>query len=293
MKWLFPTVWRAFVITLCLLLGTVTGGHRIKAVSAASTVEEGKSSDVASAPIATSFLFLPLVSQGSVTGDVTGTSTNDSQGAGYNPKIDPANFVKRVNNPYFTLKPGAVWIYEGTSPEGQAEKVQVEVLKDTKVILGVTTTVVRDRVWDGGELVEDTYDWYAQDKKGTVWYFGEYASNYEGGVLVNHDGSWEAGVDKAKPGIVMQAEPEEEDDPYRQEYLKGEAEDWAQVISTDVSVRTPAGRYEDCIKTKEWTPLEPGIVEEKTYCKEVGNLVKAEGVAGESGGIELTSVTTP
>jgi hypothetical protein len=234
-------------------------------------------------------VFLPLVMQESA----TATINNSSNGEGYSPKIDPANFVQGVDNPYFTLKPGTIWIYEGTSPEGAPEKDQVEVLTDAKVILGVTTTVVRDRVWEDGQLVEDTYDWYAQDNQGTVWYFGEFATNYESDGSVNHDGSWEAGVDKAKPGIVMQADPEEEDDPYRQEYLKGEAEDWAQVIDTDVSVKTKLGKYEDCIKTKEWTPLEPGIVEEKTYCKEVGNLVKAEGVAGESGQTVLTSVTTP
>jgi hypothetical protein len=102
--------------------------------------------------------------------------------------------------------------------------------------------------------------------------------------------------DKCRPlrtsdlSIVMQANPEEEDDPYRQEYLKGEAEDWAQVLSTDVSVSTKLGNYENCLKTKEWTPLEPGIVEEKTYCKEVGNLVLAKGVAGESGQSELVKV---
>jgi len=291
MKSLFTTPWRYFVIALCLLLGTVTGGPGTKIASAASKVDEDQSTGVASAPNATSFVFLPLVAQEDTTGNATATISNDSNGAGYNPKIDPANFVTGVNNPYFTLKPGTIWVYEGTSPEGASEKDQVEVLNDTKVILGVTTTVVRDRVWEDGQLVEDTYDWYAQDNKGTVWYFGENATNYDGDVI-NHDGSWEAGVDKAKPGIVMQADPVEEDDPYRQEYLKGEAEDWAQVISTNVSVKTKLGKYEDCIKTKEWTPLEPGIVEEKTYCKEVGNLVKAEGVAGESGQTVLTSVTT-
>jgi len=271
MQSLSTTPWRYFVIALCLLLGTIMGGYGIRVVSAAD---------------APNSVFLPLVTQG----NTTATIDNASNGAGYNPKIDPANFVTGVNNPYFTLKPGTIWIYEGTSPEGATEKDQVEVLTDTKVIVGVTTIVVRDRVWEDDQLVEDTYDWYAQDKQGTVWYFGENASNYEGGVFANHDGSWEAGVDKAKPGIVMQADPEEEDDPYRQEYLKGEAEDWAQVIDTDVSVKTKLGRYEDCIKTKEWTPLEPGIVEQKTYCKEVGNLVKAKGVAGESGQTTLTAI---
>jgi len=284
MKSLFATPWRYFVIALCLLSGTVTGGYKIEKVSAAS--------NVGSVPAAQSFVFLPLVAQENTAVNTTETINNESNGAGYNPKIDPANFVQGVNNPYFTLKPGTIWIYEGTSPEGASEKDQVEVLTDTKVILGVTTTVVRDRVWEDDQLVEDTYDWYAQDKKGTVWYFGENATNYDGDV-VNHDGSWEAGVDKAKPGIVMQVDPEEEDDPYRQEYLKGEAEDWAQVINTDVSVKTKLGKYEDCIKTKEWTPLEPGIVEQKTYCKEVGNLVLAKGVAGESGQTKLTALTTP
>jgi len=282
---------------LCFLVGAATGGSGIKAVNAAS--------DVGSTPDATSFLFLPLVSQHIANADVAATINNDNSGddkakddnddddddngANYNPKIDPENFVSGVDNPYFTLTPGTVFFYEGTSPEGATEKSQVEVTPDKKKILGIETTVVRDRVWENGELVEDTYDWYTQDKKGNVWYFGEYASNYEAGVVVNHDGSWEAGVNKAKPGIIMEANPEV-GDVYRQEYLKGEAEDQAEVLSTTASVTTKLGSFKDCLQTKDFTRLEPGIVENKFYCKEVRNLVLSKGVAGESGQSELVKV---
>jgi hypothetical protein len=155
--------------------------------------------------------------------------------------------------------------------------------------LGVTTTVVRDRVWEDGELIEDTFDWYAQDNDGNVWYFGEDSKEIEDGKVVSTEGSWEAGVNGAKPGIVMKANPQV-GDAYRQEFLKGEAEDMGQVLSIDESVSIGSGSYEKCLQTKDWTPLEPEVVEHKFYCKEVGNVVLEKKVAGESGQIELIEV---
>jgi len=123
----------------------------------------------------------------------------------YNPIIDSADFVTEIDNLYFPLKPGTTFIYRGETEEG-VQRNEVVVTNQTKTILGVLTTVVWDRVWDeDDELVEETYDWYAQDKDGNVWYFGEDSKEYESGVVVSTAGSWEAGVDGAKPGIIMEA----------------------------------------------------------------------------------------
>ena len=123
----------------------------------------------------------------------------------YNPVIDSANFVATIDNPYFPLTPGTTFIYEGTTEKGP-EHIEVNVTHDTKVILGVTCTAVRDTVTVDGELVEDTIDWYAQDTAGNVWYFGENSLSYEDGLIVSLEGSWMAGVDGAKPGIIMEGE---------------------------------------------------------------------------------------
>jgi hypothetical protein len=216
---------------------------------------------------------------------------NDKNGADYKPVIDPANFVRTIDNPYFALTPGKIWIYEGPNEDGETERVEVEVTEDTKAVLGVTTTVVRDRVWEDGQLVEDTFDWYAQDKDGNVWYFGEDSKEIEDGQVVSTEGSWEAGISGAKPGIVMKANPQV-GDAYRQEFLKGEAEDIGEVLSLDESVSIGLGRYENCLQTKDWTPLEPDVVEHKFYSKEVGNVILEKKVAGGSGQIELIDAKT-
>ena len=137
--------------------------------------------------------------------------------------IDPANFVETVDNPYFPLTPGTTWVYEGES-DGEAERNEVTVTDETKTILGVTCVVVRDVVLIDGEIVEDTLDWYAQDADGNVWYMGEAVQDFEDGELVSTEGSWEAGVDGAQPGIIMLADPQV-GDYYQQELYEGEAED--------------------------------------------------------------------
>ncbi|MBF0280229.1 MAG: hypothetical protein HQM13_20690 [SAR324 cluster bacterium] len=211
---------------------------------------------------------------------------NDNNGADYNPVIDPANFVSTIDNPYFTLSAGRSWSYEGSNDDGEPERILVEVTQDTKTIQGISMTVVRDRVWEDDELVEDTYDWFAQDSEGTVWYFGEAVDNYEDGVLKDHEGAWEAGVNGARAGIAMKANPQV-GDVYRQELLPGEAEDMGEVLSTGVSVTIGIGSYQNCIVIKDWTPLEADIEEHKTWCPAVGNVVLEKKVAGESGSIEL------
>ncbi len=207
----------------------------------------------------------------------------------YRPEIDPNDFITVVDNNYFPLKTGTVLIYEGDTGQGP-ERVEVSVTSDTKEILGVDCTVVRDTVTVGGELAEDTFDWYAQDKEGNVWYFGEDSKEYEDGKVVSTKGSWEAGVDGAQPGIIMKAEPVV-GEKYRQEYDKGNAEDMAEVVSLTESVTVRTGSYDKCLKTREWTPLDPGAEEYKYYAPGIGQLLETP-VEDESQRIELVEVKT-
>lgn len=208
----------------------------------------------------------------------------------YDPVIDPANFVTVINNPYLPLRPGTTWVLRGTS-DGEAEVNTVRVTSKTKVILGVTCVVVEDVVEADGELAEKTFDWFAQDREGNVWYFGEDSKEYEGGRAVSTEGSWEAGVDGAKPGIVMKANPRV-GEIYRQEYYVGEAEDMAEVLRLDGTVKVKYGLFDNVLVTKEWTPLEPGVEENKYYARGVG-LLKEEIVKGGTGGLELVKFENP
>ncbi len=205
----------------------------------------------------------------------------------YKPVIDPGDFISGIDNPYLPLVTGTTFIYEGNTGEGR-EHIEVVVTGDTKEIMGIECVVVKDSVTIEGEMVELTYDWFAQDKEGNVWYFGEDSKEYEDGEVVSSAGSWEAGVDGAQPGIVMRAQPAVGDE-YRQEYYEGEAEDMAQVMSLDEAVSVPTGSYTGCLKTREWTPLEPGVTEFKYYAPGIGLILETAG-ASESGRIELIEI---
>jgi hypothetical protein len=209
---------------------------------------------------------------------------------GYAPDIDPAEFAALVDNLFFPLTPGTTFVYEGENGDGEAETITVVVTPQTKQILGVTCTQVRDTVEVEGELAEDTLDWYAQHQSGTVWYFGEDTKEYENGVVVSTAGSWEAGVDGAKAGIIMQGTPQV-GQAYRQEFYRGEAEDMARVLRLDASVTVPFGSFDDCLVTREWTPLDPGVAENKYYAAGVG-LVYEKVVQGGTGFVRLVEVTT-
>ena len=200
-------------------------------------------------------------------GEGVGTSPS---AAAYNPKIDPANFVSVIDNPLHPLKPGMVWEYT-VNKEGTPEKVVITVMRDTKKILGVTTTVVHDIVTAGGQVTEDTWDWYAQDRDGNVWYFGEATTKTEGGKS-STEGSWEAGVNGAKAGVIMEAHPKVGDN-YRQEYAPGVAEDRAEVLSLNESVTVRKGAFSGCLKTKDYSPLKPDLVENKVFCPGVGQVL--------------------
>jgi hypothetical protein len=193
--------------------------------------------------------------------------------------IDPAGFSTAVDNFYFPLSRGSSRVYEGSSEEG-ATRAEVTVLFETKVVMGVECRVVLDEVFAGNELRESTRDWYAQDAEGNVWYFGEDTKEYEGGEVASTAGSWEAGVGGAMPGIIMKADPKV-GDVYQQEYLEGEAEDMAEVLQVDATAEVPYGSFRSVVKIKEWTPLEPGVVEEKYYAPGMG-LVLTKQVEGGS-----------
>jgi hypothetical protein len=182
----------------------------------------------------------------------------------------PGDFVSGIGNKYFPLRPGTTLLYRGTQG-GKARQVSVFITHKTKVILGIRATVVLDQVLVGGRREEKTFDWYAQDKHGNVWYLGEDSSDFVNGKWVRSDGSWEAGVNGAKAGIVMKAIPRV-GDVYRQEYYAGHAEDMAKVLSRNKSVTVSYGSFEHALETSEWTPLERGVLEHKYYVKGVGNV---------------------
>ena len=209
-------------------------------------------------------------------------------GGTYAPSLDPAEFVDVIDNPYLPLVPGMRWVYEGEE-DGETERVEVEVLDETRVIEGITATVVRDTVHVDGELAEDTYDWYAQDEAGNVWYLGEDTHEYEDGEAVSAEGAWEYGTDGALPGIVMLAHPEV-GDAYRQEYYEGEAEDMGEVLEVGGTMELGIGSYDDVLVTEDWNPLEPDVIEEKSYAPGVGLIHEAK-VAGGDGEIELLEFT--
>jgi hypothetical protein len=209
-------------------------------------------------------------------------------GGQYAPEIDAASFSSTVDNPFLPFLPGAKWVYEGRAEDGETETITVEVLDERRVVMGVETIVVHDVVTVEGEVIEDTFDWFAQDADGTVWYFGEDTTSYEDGEA-STEGAWEAGVDGALPGVVMWADLDVTGTGYRQEYLPGEAEDMGQVIATEGSVSTPYGDFTDVMVTRDWTPLEPDVVEQKTYARGIG-LVHEEKV-DRSEVVELVEFT--
>jgi len=184
-------------------------------------------------------------------------------------EIDSDNFVGGVNNPYFPLTLGTTFIYRGEK-DGAPARDEMTVTQETKEILDVTTTVVHHLSYEDGVLVEDTFDWFAQDVDGNVWYFGEDTKELdENGNVISTEGSWEAGVDGAQAGIIMLADPKK-GDRYQQELAPGVAEDMAQVLGFEESLCVRYGCFEHVLVTKEWSPLEKGVVEHKYYAKGVG-----------------------
>ncbi len=197
----------------------------------------------------------------------------------------PTRFRPRVRSDYFPLRPGARWRYRGFGSEaGQTEVVTV--LSRTKPILGIRATVVKDIAREDGEVIERTFDWYAQDRRGRVWYLGENTTSYDGGTS-SKEGSWRAGRDCARAGVVMFPHPALHR-AYRQEFLRGEAEDEGMVLDGRARVGLAAGQFRRVLVTKDFTTLEPRLLELKFYAPGVG-LVLEEGVSPDQGRVELVS----
>jgi hypothetical protein len=211
--------------------------------------------------------------------------------APYEPNL-PVAWASAITNPYLPLEPGAVWEYVGETEEG-TETITVEVLAQTRLVNGVTAAVVHDRVLLDGELIENTYDWYAQDADGNVWYLGEDTEELENGVVVSTAGSWEWNVDGALPGIYMWADPSAHvGEEYRQELYRGEAEDWGKVVALGQTVAVPFGTLSECVVTEDWNALEgrSATLENKYYCPGVGTALEV-GVSDPTTRVELTEHT--
>lgn len=192
--------------------------------------------------------------------------------------LNPKDFSSIITNTYFSLPVGLKLVYEAQTAEG-LEKNEIEITGETKNILGIDTLVYHDTVWLNNVLSEETWDYLAQHKNGDVWYFGEDVDNYDkSGALVNHAGSWMAGVNGAMPGFWVKQNPQV-GESYRQEYYPGEAEDMATVLSLNEQVTVPFGTYTNCLKTHDWTPLNPAALENKYYCPQVHAVVLEEDTA--------------
>jgi hypothetical protein len=206
----------------------------------------------------------------------------------YNPKIDPADFGGPVDNPYLPLKPGTVFRYNGVGDDGTTHELNiVRVTHRKKRIMGIDAVVVLDRVWAGGRPEERTFDWYAQDQAGNVWYLGEDSSDWKHGLWVRNDGSWTAGVGNGHPGVIMLAHPRR-GDAYRQEYSAGHAVDQAKVLGAGGRVATPFRTFSRTLLTREYSALDRQY-EKKWYARGVGVI---EGASVPKGGehSELVSV---
>ena len=201
-------------------------------------------------------------------------------------ELDPAELTTEIDNPYWPMQPGSRWVYREQGENGDLQVV-VTVTGRKKIVDGIEALVVRDVVTENGEVIEDTFDWYAQDADGNVWYLGEDTKEFEDGKVVSTSGSWEAGVDGAQAGIIVPADPKP-GMKYRQEHYEGEAEDRAEVLRLDAKATVPFGSFSDVLQTKDTTPLEPGLVEHKYYARGIGPVL-AVAVSDGGGREELIS----
>ena len=220
-------------------------------------------------------------------GDGTSDEPNSSGAESTAPTLaempDPASFTTVIDNPHMPLVPGTVYTFEGGG-----ETITVETTSKTREVMGVETVVVHDVVSESGEVTEDTYDYYAQDADGNVWYFGEDSSEMSGGKVTTTKGSWEAGVDGARPGIVMEADPQV-GDYYYQENYPGHAEDTGKVLALDEQVDVPYGSFDHVLKTEDVNPLDNSGAEHKFYVEGIG-VVLETGAKDSDARVELTGV---
>jgi hypothetical protein len=236
-------------------------------------------------------VLVALLAWATWTGRAGGPPTIDPSGVDElvipTPSAHPADFVATVDNPWFPLEPGTVRTYRSVSSTGTRTET-VTVTRDTRVVQGVTTTVVQDVLTGrGGRVVQDTDDSYAQDVAGNVWQFGHQTTTYDGRPDVG--GSWEAGVDGAEAGLVMAATPRV-GDGYLRGIAPGVAEDRVEVLSLGEQRSVPAGVFGSLVQTEDTSTLDPGLIQRRYYAEGLG-LVYVENVAGSSGIVELVDVT--
>jgi hypothetical protein len=216
------------------------------------------------------------------------TPSSSACGTTYAPVLDPAHFVTVIDNPYFPLPVGRKLVYTGTK-DGQSQTDTVTVTDQKKVILGITTTVVNDVATHGATVLEKTFDYYAQDDKGNVWYLGEDTTHFLPNGKADTSGSFVAGVDGAQPGLIMEANPQIPD-AYRQECFAGDAEDSAWVVATAGSLRVPYGNVRNVLTTLEATQIEAGAYDEKVYGPGIG-IVSERSLTGPAEFAQLVSVS--
>jgi len=236
-------------------------------------------------PIAVAAAVLLLAACGG--GSKSSSSSSSTLPQGTTPmKLDPADFTTNIDNPYWPMRPGSHWVYRETE-NGETQRVDVTVLDKTKVLAGITARVVHDQVTRKGQVLENTFDWYAQDSHGNLWYLGEDTAEYENGKLKTKEGTWSAGVDGAEPGVVVPASPKQ-GMRYREEYYAGHAEDGAEVLSAHSQVQVPYGRFRNAVLTRNFSAIEPTVEEMKLYAKGVGPVMELL-VSGGAGRTELLS----
>jgi hypothetical protein len=234
----------------------------------------------------------PLAAEQAATG---GTAVEAAAGGGDLPQgsepaeLDPASFTVEIDNRYWPMAPGTQWTYVETDEEGSDLEVVVTVTAETRTIAnGVEARVVRDTVRLEGEIVEDTFDWYAEDSAGNIWYLGEDTAEFEDGEIRTREGSFEAGVDGALAGVVMPADPRP-GTTSRQEHYAGHAEDNGEILRVGEIVETPLGQYEGAVVTRDTIANEPDVLEYKFYVPDLGPVL-ALGISGGAGREELVSV---
>ena len=241
---------------------------------------------VAAAGVVAAALVLGL----GVAANVGASSTTTVLPRGSEPvDLDPADFSADIDNRQWPMTVGSRWVYRVTDSSDRSTKRDViKVTRRTKLIAdGIEARVVRDVVTRHGKPVEVTKDWYAQDSEGNVWYFGEHTIEYVHGKP-RDNGSWEAGVGGAMPGVALPAEPAI-GMSYREEYSKGEAEDQSRVLALDQQAEVPAGHYKGVVMTEDFSPIEPDVSELKFYAEGSGQAVLAIDVSGGTDREELVS----
>jgi hypothetical protein len=219
-----------------------------------------------------------------------GVSSGSDPCRAYNPVLpSPSHFSKTIDNPYFPLPVGRTLVYRGVE-NGKKELDRMHVTARIKKIEGIAATVVSDNVYEPlGKLAEKTFDYYAQDARGHVWYLGEDTRELLGGGIVNTSGSWLTGKHGAKAGLIMEADPRVPDS-YRQECRSGEAEDLAWVVGRGGTKKVPVGTFHGVLTTLEFSPLEPSIVERKIYGRGVG-VISEQQLSGGHETLSLVRVT--